>query len=415
MYYYDLTQDPASAPPSRVRVRSMQSSVAVTAECSRPHLHLLKLRVKGGVKAGCQLLAARTPDADWAVAASTSGGEDGQCLGMALEGIVEGEGIRLVFCLVDAPNSNTRPGDGFAAALDEVRRAHGDAWAAISGRLDTVERGQARLEREQARLTLEVDMLQKRAAPWQDRTGVKDLEWRGASRQLVFCGREAETQRLEESLNRDLADVVWVHGAPGMGKTELVAQFATRHFGVHRVMWVESQGRGTLRQNYAAHAADDTLGEQDRVRSVRRWLNEQRDVLLVLDNVEDCSEIDELVPHATETSARVIVTSRLRPLGGGVEDMLVDSLKEADALQVLGWSGDGAERECAIAIVRELGGLTLALQVARGLLAGGKASSLLRRLRERGVVPCLNAKFEVASGAEQQLEQLLNASLRAMG
>ncbi|KAI5072824.1 hypothetical protein GOP47_0012930 [Adiantum capillus-veneris] len=158
-----------------------------------------------------------------------------------------------------------------------------------------------------------------------------------------------------EASFRGAGGVVCVTGAAGIGKTEIVLEYAYRHFQRYRmVLWVGGEAR-YIRQNYlnlslfleldvgtesqvgAERGTVRTFDEQEMEAFQRIKRELQRDVpyLLVIDNVEsecdwwDGRVISELIP--TEGATHVILTTRL-PRVMTVETINISYLSGLEAL-----------------------------------------------------------------------------------
>jgi tetratricopeptide (TPR) repeat protein len=137
------------------------------------------------------------------------------------------------------------------------------------------------------------------------------------------------------------------------------------------------------------HQAKD---DEVRITAALRWLGEHSGWLLILDNVdtdEAATAVEGLLGRLR--SGHVLVTSRRTNWSAGVERLPLDVLSEDDAVAFLLERTDGGRattaRDAADAreLVRELGGLALAIEQAGAFIAAKHESlgGYLRRWRER--------------------------------
>ncbi|MFJ8275976.1 ATP-binding protein [Streptomyces griseoviridis] len=231
-----------------------------------------------------------------------------------------------------------------------------------------------------------------------------------------FAGRAEELRRLgEESAGADGGSVVVVHGAPGLGKTALVAQAArersVRHAG--GCLFVNLRGLDAqpltpydaqARLLRALGVADGDLptGADDRAALYLRTVRDA-DVLLVLDNAAGESQVLPLLPGpgagpAWVTSRRALTglpdahRIALTPLPESAATSLLAAITARRTAAVNAGAGGGThptdpaarqERDALTRIAELCGGLPLALRIAGNRLVtrpGWTASALADRL-----------------------------------
>jgi tetratricopeptide (TPR) repeat protein len=148
--------------------------------------------------------------------------------------------------------------------------------------------------------------------------------WRVPSRRNpFFTGREAVLDRLHHLLHADKAatsPVLALSGLGGVGKTQTALEYAYRARDDYAaVLWVKADTQENLLSDLAALARALDLPEhsqQDQgrvVQAVTRWLSEQSNWLLILDNVEDLLLLNEIIP--AECQGHVLVTTRAQVTG----------------------------------------------------------------------------------------------------
>jgi hypothetical protein len=159
-----------------------------------------------------------------------------------------------------------------------------------------------------------------------------------------------------------------VHGMGGIGKTQLVAEYA--HLYAHEydlVWWVPGENATEIRTSLVALAdkmgiatgnADQAIAAvHEALRTgepYRRWL-------LVFDNVENPGEVDELLPYP---SHHLVVTTRNSRWADRGPVLAVDVFSREESIALLRSRSPALDKRAADVLAAELGDLPLALEQA---------------------------------------------------
>ncbi|WP_344406665.1 FxSxx-COOH system tetratricopeptide repeat protein [Streptomyces longisporus] len=198
-------------------------------------------------------------------------------------------------------------------------------------------------------------------------------------RPRMFVGRTTELDRLDAALAAPGGVVVQaMHGLGGIGKSTLAAHWAaTRAHGCTPVRWINASSATSVQEGLVELATalesglPDALSPKDLAERALQWLATHSGWLLILDNVNDPSDIAPLL--ARPTNGRFLITSRLATVWHNVTTTVrLDVLDEAESLDLLTRIAthagprdlDGASELCA-----ELGHLPLAVEQAAAYLA----------------------------------------------
>ncbi|MCP4661350.1 MAG: TIR domain-containing protein [bacterium] len=205
----------------------------------------------------------------------------------------------------------------------------------------------------------------------------------------LFKGRDERLRALASSPDQPTAIIQKqkqaIHGLGGIGKTRLAIEYAWQYGSRYEaILFVPADSPEELRRNLTALARADLLDlperqlrdEQEVIGAVLRWLRQNPDWLLILDNVdteEAAQAVQELLPVLTE--GHVLVTSRLLRWSTIREQLSLDTIS-AEAGRDFLLERTAGEREPAADdadqardLAETLDGLPLALQQAAAYIA----------------------------------------------
>jgi len=204
-------------------------------------------------------------------------------------------------------------------------------------------------------------------------------------RNPYFTGREDLLTRLHELLHAGKATALTqpqaISGLGGIGKTQTAVEYAYRSRDDYQaVLWASAASRETLISDFVALAALLQLPERDLadqsivVAAVKRWLASNKDWLLILDNADDLELAADFMP--LESSGHILLTTRAQFTGAIANSLEVEKMEQDEGSLLLLRrakklapsapleQAPATDRSLAEAIVKELGGLPLALDQA---------------------------------------------------
>ncbi len=165
----------------------------------------------------------------------------------------------------------------------------------------------------------------------------------------LFKGRDEELAKLDAHLRQDgsvaIVQPQAISGLGGIGKTRLALEYAWRHADDFTAfLFASANTPDALETNLARLSAPDALdladyksGKQDeQLAAVIRWLQQNKDWLLILDNVdtpEAAAAVQKFV--ASFSGGHVLITSRLTQWGRGIQLLSLDVIPVADAVDFL--------------------------------------------------------------------------------
>jgi hypothetical protein len=172
-----------------------------------------------------------------------------------------------------------------------------------------------------------------------------------------------------------------IHGLGGVGKTRLAVEFGWRHFDDYNaLLYLYAENPTALLTHLAQLTGVLELPERDlredekRAEAAMRWLNEHRDWLLLIDNVDTDEAAAAVITRLENVhGGHIIITSRLSRWPKLVEPLELDVLDKGPAVAFLleaaihrAPAGDDPEQ--AGLICDDVDGLALALTQAAGYI-----------------------------------------------
>lgn len=199
------------------------------------------------------------------------------------------------------------------------------------------------------------------------------------ARNSFFTGRSVLLERLQKQLSRRQRAAL--SGLGGIGKTQIAIEYAYRFRETYRaVFWVRAASRETLTADYVAIAhllglpGHDAQKQMQVVATVKHWLDEQQDWLLILDNADDLSLLSDFLP--LEDRGHLLLTTRAQATGTIARGLSVEKMEVSEGIRFVLYRAklleddepletvSAATRTAAQRLVEELGGLPLALDQA---------------------------------------------------
>jgi tetratricopeptide (TPR) repeat protein len=215
-----------------------------------------------------------------------------------------------------------------------------------------------------------------------------------------------------------------IHGLGGVGKTQLVVEYAYRHAaGYDLVWWVRAEEPAVLTADYAALAGPLNLLQKDKpdqrlvVQAVRRELGQRTGWLLILDHAPGPEEIRPYLPPGA--TGHVLITSRNPAWRGLASPLTVPVLARPESVAFLLKRTGQTHQAPASKLAKALGHLPLALEQAGAYIDATAGSSLsayldLFRHRQRDLVrrgkPSPDYPHTVATTWDIAFQQVRQAS-----
>ncbi len=205
--------------------------------------------------------------------------------------------------------------------------------------------------------------------------GVLPPVWSVPQRNASFTGRSAMLERLRDELAEGMAVVMpqALFGLGGVGKTQLVLEYAHRFKSDYDLVWWVSAEQENLIDAELANIAPrigirsgENINEAaDAVREALRRGQPYNRWLIVFDNAD---EPEKLEPHLPTGGGHVIITSRNSGWSHLAASLEVDAFTRDESIEHLVRRVPGLSTDSANRVAETLGDLPLAIELASGWL-----------------------------------------------
>ena len=159
-----------------------------------------------------------------------------------------------------------------------------------------------------------------------------------------FTGQESILTQLDITLNANKAAALTqpqaINGLGGIGKTQIALEYAYRHRqAYHAILWVQADTRDALISGFTDLARLLNLPQKDEqdqaiiVEAVKRWLETHEQWLLILDNADDLTLLDEFLPR--RSTGHILLTTRAQYVGTLANDIEVKPMETAEGALLL--------------------------------------------------------------------------------
>jgi len=207
-----------------------------------------------------------------------------------------------------------------------------------------------------------------------------------------FTGRERELMLLYCALTSGRPNTAFqaVSGLGGVGKTQLVLEYAYRHAAEYDVVWwVRAEEPATLAADFAALAdalrlpGKNDADQRNAIEGVKRWLSQHGRWLLVFDSAREPKDVTPYLPSAP--TGHVVVTSRHASWRGAAMPLPLRELDRGDAIAFLLSRTGQSDPDAAEELAEALGDLPLALAQAGAYIeeSGATLASYLELFEAR--------------------------------
>ena len=193
--------------------------------------------------------------------------------------------------------------------------------------------------------------------------------------------------RLCESKHHQYNHRIALYGMGGVGKTQTTLAYAyTMKQNYHSVFWISGVNQTTLLSGFEqirteTRCAIEASNQTETAKLVIKWLEEQKNWLLVVDNLDDIAVIDGFLP-STNCNGHTLITTRNSSTEGipaqGIEVEVLDVETAVQLFRILlnprpelEFSDDDSSIRT---IVKELGCLPLAIEQAAAFIRESKRS-----------------------------------------
>jgi len=159
-------------------------------------------------------------------------------------------------------------------------------------------------------------------------------------RNPFFTGREDLLTLLRDRLTISkvaaLTQTQAISGLGGIGKTQVALEYAYRYREAYRcIFWIKAAIHETLISDFASLADLLHLPEKDeqdqnlKVAAVKRWLATHDEWLLILDNADDLTVVNEFLP--TDSRGHILLTTRAQAIGALAQQIIIETMGMIEA------------------------------------------------------------------------------------
>jgi hypothetical protein len=214
------------------------------------------------------------------------------------------------------------------------------------------------------------------------------------ARNRGFIGRADLLERLQRELRARsgaaATQAMAIHGLGGVGKTQLVLEYAHWHAAEYELIWWIPAQRTTTAVAALARLArqlglQDQADQDEMVAELFDELRRRDRWLLIYDDADTPEQLEPLLPPGGD--GHVLVTSRNPGWGRVADSLLLDVLRREESVALLGRRTGIRDAAGAATLAEFLGDLPLALEEAAAYIDETKVglSDYLRLARERTV------------------------------
>jgi len=159
-------------------------------------------------------------------------------------------------------------------------------------------------------------------------------------RNALFTGRETTLDHIHALFHHRGTHVVALTGLGGMGKTQTAIEYAHRFRSDYdTVIWLQAEDSTTLttdctrllRQLHLLKGDEQQQGQS--IEIMQHWLARQRNLLLILDNLEDGGLLQQLLPSFL--TGHVLLTTRTQVTGTLAQQVDLKQMTEDESMLLL--------------------------------------------------------------------------------
>jgi tetratricopeptide (TPR) repeat protein len=216
--------------------------------------------------------------------------------------------------------------------------------------------------------------------PWPDHRAAKPIHLPYPSLGPLFKGRDAFLSAIHDSLTQGTGTAIMaaIHGMGGVGKTRAAVEYAwTRALTYTALLFVQAGSPDNLHRGLAGLTVtlriplDETADQDARCLAVLRWLADNSNWLLILDNVDTHEAVGAVTARLKNLQCGcILLTSRLDYFDHAIHSFPLHELAPSDAVAFLREATTERrtrrpdDAAMALILAEELGHLALALEMA---------------------------------------------------